>query len=229
MAKAARRILVVDDDAGVRIWLGHMLTEAGYEVILASSFDEGRRALAEQAPDLLVADVRLGTFNGLHLVAAGPPGLPSIILTGFADLVLEAEALRLGANYLTKPISTDVLLTLIKEKLASADKKVSHGSTRRWDRKRVPPDVSAHVGEAVARLVDVSYGGVRFEIELDEAPPPSFNIQVSSPSVSVDVDLVWESQADGRHWTCGAAVSSRNAAAMHQWVTLVDTLPSLAS
>ena len=113
------RILIVDDHDATRRGLQELLAQAGYVVLSASTFDEGKRLLDEQAPDLLIADVRLGDFNGLQLVI-GAAALPSIIVTGFPDPVLEAEALRLGAHFLTKPIAPHQLLALIETTFVSA-------------------------------------------------------------------------------------------------------------
>jgi DNA-binding response OmpR family regulator len=220
------RILIVEDHEATRRGLQELLTNAGYVVLSASTFAEGRRALAEQAPDLLIADLRLGEYNGLQLVATAPLALPSIIVTGFPDPVLEAQALKLGAHFITKPIAVEPLLTLINSTIVSARQRQSRGSTRRWDRKPVAGRVSAQVENAQARIVDVSYGGVKFEIERDRSLPPSFRITVASPPLSVDVDLVWETLSGDRHWVCGAAISSANAAAVHEWATLVDGFPS---
>jgi len=216
------KILIVEDHEATLQGLRALLTNAGYVVLSASTFAEGRRSLAEQTPDLLIADLRLGEYNGLQLVAAAPLAIPSIIVTGYPDLVLEAEALKLGARYITKPIAVEALLTLIEETIVSARQRQSRGSTRRWDRKPVAGKVSAQVEHAQARIVDVSYGGVKLEVERDQSLPPSFTITVASPALSIDVDLVWETRSGERHWVCGAAISSGNAAAVLDWATLVD-------
>jgi DNA-binding response OmpR family regulator len=224
MVRIPSRILVVEDHDATREGLRTLLTNAGYVVLSASTFAEGRQSLAEQAPDLLIADLRLGEYNGLQLVAAAPLAVPSIIVTGFPDSVLEAEALKLGARYITKPVAADALLTLIEETIVSARQRQSRGSMRRWDRKPVVGKVSAQVDHAQARIVDASYGGVKFEIERDQSLPPSFRITVASPALSIDVDLVWETRSGDRRWVCGAAISSGNAAAVQEWATLVDGL-----
>jgi CheY-like chemotaxis protein len=220
-----RKILIVDDHDATRRGLQQFLANAGYLVLSAGTFDEGRRLLNEQAPDLLIADVRLGDFNGLQLVASDP-ALPSIIVTGFPDPVLQAEALRLGAHYLTKPIAPNKLLELIDEKFVGVARRQSYDSKRRWDRKHVSAELSAQVEDAFARIVDISYGGLRFEIERQQPLPPSFSVIVANPGVSIDVALVWETRSGDRHWVCGAAVSSGNAAALHNWAALVDTVPA---
>ncbi|MQA31304.1 MAG: response regulator [Luteitalea sp.] len=116
-----RRILIVDDDQATRSGLKRFFERATYEVIAVSTFADGRIALAESAPDILIADVRLGEFNGLHLIVTNPRPIPTIIVTGFADPVLEADARHLGAEYLLKPVSPAALMDLVKQKLGDAD------------------------------------------------------------------------------------------------------------
>jgi DNA-binding response OmpR family regulator len=114
------RILIVDDDIGYLMVTKDVLERGGHQVLLASTFEEGRRALRDDTPDLLIADVRLGAFNGLQLIAMGPTRIPSIVISGFDDSVLQAEARAFGADYLVKPVPSASLLGLIKQKLANA-------------------------------------------------------------------------------------------------------------
>jgi two-component system KDP operon response regulator KdpE len=112
-------ILLVEDHEATRLGLAALLTSAGYVVLSAGTFAEGRRLLTEHTPDMLIADLRLGEYNGLQLIAAAPVAVPSIVVTGFPDPVLEAAALKLGARYVTKPIVIESLLSLIEERIVS--------------------------------------------------------------------------------------------------------------
>ena len=112
------KVLVVEDDAATRGGLETLLRQAGYDVVVADSVPQGRKALENEAPDLLITDVRLGEFNGLQLLATSKRPIPSIVATAFADPALEIEAARLGAHYLLKPISPPVLLTLVEQLLS---------------------------------------------------------------------------------------------------------------
>lgn len=216
------RVLIVDDDDGARTGLKELLDGAGYETLVAGTFQDGRRALHNDAPDLLIADVRLGAFNGLQLVAAAPRRIPTIVVTGFADPVLEAEARSFGADFLVKPVSPSALLTLIEQKLAQLERTAS-STVRRWPRKPIQTSLTAQIANLSARILDISYGGLRFEIESgpEEAMPASFNVSVT-PDLAVPVDLVWTSRTGVRSWLCGAAVSSANQAAARAWCGLVD-------
>jgi two-component system cell cycle response regulator DivK len=230
----APRVLIVEDNDATRTGLNELLTRAGYAAQAVRSFEDGIRALREDPPDLLLADVRLGPYNGLQLLVTGPKRVPTIIMTGYPDPVLEADARHLGAQFILKPVSPAALLALVEKQLASrpaADLSGLtapdlSGPTRRWARKQVPGDLAARVANAAARIVDVSYGGLRFTLprEADNDLPPSFNVVLPSSDLSVQVDLVWSSRGSDGAWLCGAALSNDNQADSRAWCGLVDTL-----
>jgi DNA-binding response OmpR family regulator len=112
------RILIVDDDQAYLAGMKELLEDAGYEVFLAGSFEDGKLVLRDHRPDLLIVDVRLGAFNGLQLLSTAQVHIPAIVVTGFDDTVLRADANVFGASYLVKPISPAALLALIDRKLA---------------------------------------------------------------------------------------------------------------
>jgi DNA-binding response OmpR family regulator len=75
------------------------LTDSGLDVTVVTSFAEGRERLRSH-PDLLISEVRLGAYNGLHLaLRAQSDGIPAI-LVGEGDQVLEREAAKMGAAYI---------------------------------------------------------------------------------------------------------------------------------
>lgn len=116
----SKRILVVDDHALYLAGLGELLIGAGYEVTLANTFEAAKHALDATLPDLLLVDVRLGAYNGLQLVSmtsSGPTRIPAIVVSGFDDPVLRADAAAFGARYMLKPISPPALLEWLAEML----------------------------------------------------------------------------------------------------------------
>ena len=211
-------ILVVDDHRVTRLGLAEMLGEAGYDVVTAETFQEARDILRDSPPDLLIADVRLGSFNGLQLVISGSSRIPAIVITGYADAVLEAEARRGGAEYLLKPFDPEQLLLLIRQKLGSSP--APYAVPRRWRRKPVA-GLTADVSGTTARIVDISYGGVRFEIRPSEEQtlPDSFPLRLSN--ISLQADLAWKTMLTTGMWVCGAAVWPEEGTA-RQWFGLVD-------
>ena len=215
----AATILVVDDDRGTRTGLAELLEGAGYETATLGTFEEAVRALRSTPPDLLIADVRLGPFNGLQLVISSPKPIPSIIITGFADPVLESDARRRGADYILKPVDPAALLRLVEEKLAT---RTGFAVPRRWERKPVIGGLPARIDDEQARILDVSYGGVRFEMagEALRTPPATFEMTLPTAELSVHATLVWKSLIAGRMWLCGAALT----ASPPEWNGLVDAL-----
>lgn len=117
------KILLVDDDPATMSGLVALLQNAGYDVIAVSTMQDARRALVRLAPDLLITDVRLGAHNGLNLLVVRPQPIPAIVITGFDDPVLEADARRMGAEFLVKPIAPARLVRLIERMLSREDDK----------------------------------------------------------------------------------------------------------
>ena len=113
------KILIIDDMPELLKGFGMILEDAGYEVVTASTYEEGKQQANESHPDLLLVDIRLGEYNGLQLVAREHAGQhrPVIVMSGHPDPYLEEEARRLGAEYVAKPVAPGELLALIKKAL----------------------------------------------------------------------------------------------------------------
>jgi FixJ family two-component response regulator len=221
----ALKILVVDDDLATRNGLKELLQRAHYDVIAVGTFAEGRSALIESNPDLLIVDVRLGEFNGLQLAAIRPRAIPVIVLTGFPDSVLAIEARNLGAEYVLKPIPPAEFMTLVWRKLGSRQQ-FRATTARRWERKTVTRELGARINNRPARILDVSYGGLRLASDraVDRSVPSSFTLEVPSSGLSVPIDVVWTTQA-GETWVFGASVTSHEDATSQAWQGFVDAIP----
>jgi CheY-like chemotaxis protein len=216
------KILVVDDDRDTQEMVSILLTDAGYETITVGTLQAAITALEENKPDLLITDVRLHGYNGLHLIATAPTPIPAIVVTGFRDRGIEAEARRMGAEYLVKPIAPLGLLLAVREKLGGIPLTSRTAAPRRWDRKPLSPTIVAEAGGAPLRIVDVSHGGLRFEIERvpGQFLPLSFHLAMPGKDLQIGVDVVWKERQDGLRWICGAAVSDNRP----RWRELVDSL-----
>ena len=110
------KVLVVDDDSATRSGLFDLLTWAGYACTAVESFHEADHIARTDPPDLLITDIRLSGYNGLQLVFRFPD-LPAIVITGYADPVLERDAGQAGATYIRKPLNVNELLDVVREKL----------------------------------------------------------------------------------------------------------------
>lgn len=106
-------LVIVDDEPGVLRPLTRYLSEHGYEVSAFDDFEAARQAIGALRPDVVVTDVRLGAFNGLQLAMIARevrPDAQVLVMSGFDDPVLKAEAQRLGAAYLVKPVAGRTLV-----------------------------------------------------------------------------------------------------------------------
>jgi two-component system response regulator AtoC len=113
------KILIIDDDAGLRKSLSLILGDAGYEVLQAEDGESGLAVAAEQKPDLILCDVRMPKLDGLgFLERYGETDGDALILvmTAYGSLDMAVEAMKRGAyDYLPKPFGADeVLLTVRK-------------------------------------------------------------------------------------------------------------------
>jgi len=117
-----RCVLVVDSDPSDLSSTVSLLEGAGYRVATASAFDEAKQLLATESPDLLITGLRLGPYNGLHLILrsrADHPEMAAIVMTHFSDPVLEAEAQRQQAGFLLRPVGDREFLDAITRSLAA--------------------------------------------------------------------------------------------------------------
>ena len=112
--KKAGRVLVLDDDNTTREAMSEWLDNAGYACTAAASFDEASALLRSGQVDLLITDIRLGDHNGIHLVYRHAGEILAIVITGFDDPALAAEARALGAIYLVKPVDLKTLLAHVR-------------------------------------------------------------------------------------------------------------------
>ncbi len=111
-------VLLVDDDPATLRGLVALFGEAGFQCTAVDSFESARRCLRESTLDVIVTDVRLGAHNGLQLVLNRPPTVAAVVISGFDDPVLRAEAQRAGATYRTKPVDPRELVQVVRDAVA---------------------------------------------------------------------------------------------------------------
>jgi two-component system nitrogen regulation response regulator GlnG len=109
------RILIVDDDHGIRWILSRVLTEEGYDVSMASSLQEAYDIQARQTISMVFLDIHLPDGSGLEAVREGRFSAPVVLLTAETTLDKAAEAYRSGAfDYLPKPFDLDEVRALAR-------------------------------------------------------------------------------------------------------------------
>ena len=108
------RILVIDDEEGIRFTLEKFLVKEGYGVETAGEYGEAIQKVGQADFDLIFADIILGGMTGIDLLRdiRGRGILcPVIMITGYPNVETATEAIRLGAfDYIPKPIQKETLL-----------------------------------------------------------------------------------------------------------------------
>jgi DNA-binding response OmpR family regulator len=222
------RVLIVDQVAASRAAIERLLSDAGHFVTSVSGFSEAKQRLVLTTPDILVTTLKLGAYNGIQLVLRGRANggtMPAIVIHDVHDPVLEREATNAGAVYLTLPLDNPSFEALVERLLTSAPPNTTSTVPRKWPRKQA--GVAVAVSGDEARVVDVSYGGLRFEMSNapDEALWRVGNVDI--PNVGpVPIHPVWARGSDhgpGRWW-CGAEVDAADESTADAWRRFVDSL-----
>ena len=113
------KVLVIDDDAGLRRSLSLILGDAGYEVLQAEDGESGLAAAFELRPDLILCDVRMPKMDGLRFLeryheSSGDALV--LVMTAYGSLDLAVEAMKRGAyDYLPKPFGADEALLVVRK------------------------------------------------------------------------------------------------------------------
>lgn len=117
-------ILIIDDDADLRAGLAETIGDLGHRAIEAESGAAGLAALATQAVDAVLLDLRMPGLDGIEVlrrIRARPTPPPVVVLTAVPTAANTIEAMRLGAfDHIAKPIGRAALADLIGRMLATA-------------------------------------------------------------------------------------------------------------
>ena len=113
------KILIIDDDSGLRKSLSLILTDAGYDVVQAEDGEVGLATAREQRPDIILCDVRMPKLGGLEFLDAyreeGGEAL-ILVMTAYGGLDLALEAMKKGAyDYIPKPFGSDDVLLIVRK------------------------------------------------------------------------------------------------------------------
>jgi DNA-binding NtrC family response regulator len=113
-ASSPVKVLVVDDEAGMRKSLAIMLRRDGYAVTEAAGGKEALEQLGREVFDLVVADLNMEDLSGLEVlrhIRQSSPDLEVILMTGYGTIEAAVEAMKLGAfDFITKPFQSEEIL-----------------------------------------------------------------------------------------------------------------------
>ncbi len=219
-------ILIVDADPSALAATARLVFDAGYHVVTAASFEDACTKLAYLKPDALIADIQLGPYNGLHLVfraRVAHPAIVAFVTHGVADRVLAADADAAGVVYLVKPLTSSGLLPLLRERLAGRPE-ATFSDLRQWPRKVTYRRWGANVGWGNAKVIDISYGGLRLEI-IEGGEVPRFDadiVVVPDAGVALHTRCVWMKKLEAQKSWTGVAVDDQDPHAIEAWRRFVD-------
>ncbi len=152
-----RRILVVDDEAGMRAGLAEVLRRGGFAVELAVSAEDALVKLEQGGTDLLLTDLKLPGRSGLELLGElrrTDTETPAIVITAHGTIEDAVAAMKLGAiDFLTKPFSPTDLLHLATRALAE---RPAPGAAPRRTRETPVRRTIVSRGEAMLRVLEIA-------------------------------------------------------------------------
>jgi CheY-like chemotaxis protein len=119
----AKKILLVDDEAGLAELLRDLLEMDGYSVLIAHDGEEAIEKLKEYTPDAIISDIKMPRMNGFEMfrnIKASPAtaGIPVLFITGHRDMQVLEEARKLGVfGILEKPVDMEKIQRKLQELL----------------------------------------------------------------------------------------------------------------
>ena len=121
----ARRILIIDDEQGIRAALGQLLEFEGYEVKSVANAVDGIAEYQRFTPHLVFLDVKMAGIDGIEAlkkIKEFDPSAVVVMISGHATIQTAVEATQLGAyDILEKPLDTDRILVTLRNALQHLD------------------------------------------------------------------------------------------------------------
>lgn len=118
---ARNKVLLVEDDRGIRFGIRNFLAGRDYDVDEAETLKQGEDLFKQNRPDIAVLDYNLPDGNALEILPRlkeSDPSIPIVILTGHGSIDLAVRAIKEGADqFLTKPVQMQTLLVVIERLL----------------------------------------------------------------------------------------------------------------
>ena len=112
------RVLIVDDEKGMRDFLSIMLKKEGYAVVQADSAEQAAESIGRGESDLIITDISMPGPSGIEVLRqakAANPDTPVIMITAYASTESAVEALKLGAyDYIIKPFDVEELKIVVR-------------------------------------------------------------------------------------------------------------------
>jgi len=117
-----KKILVVDDQFGIRILLNEIFQKAGYQTFQAANGAQALALVKKEEPELVILDMKIPGMDGLEIlkrIKKDYENIKVIIMTAYGELDMIQEAMEVGAvTYFSKPFDIDELMETVRTQLA---------------------------------------------------------------------------------------------------------------
>ncbi|HSL23114.1 MAG TPA: response regulator [Vicinamibacterales bacterium] len=194
MARRERHVLVVEPDLLALHQIVTVLRRRDYVVATAITAPQASEWLAQWPIDVLVAPTQIFAARGVQFVVAERakyPELAAILIGSEQERTLEMDARRHGFAFLVRPFDPEELLMVVAEQLAGIRRR------QRWPRKHLGTYVPVRIAGQEARLRDVSYGGVGFELATDTGALPGYlNVHFVESRLELEGELIWSARGE---------------------------------
>lgn len=173
METTQQTILIVDDEASIRLTLGEVLRSKGYVVDAVADGDAALARVAAQPPALVLLDLRLPGMDGMEVLrelARRHPEIPVLVATAHGNVDTALDAMEIGAaGFLEKPFTPEHLRRVVARALS-----------REQQAAETAESYEQHLREGVAcleeRHLDAALGHARRALSLDPTRPEAFNL-----------------------------------------------------
>ena len=146
-----KKLLLVDDEEGIRKVLGISLSDSGYTVFTAENGEEALKTFRKETPPIVLTDIKMPGMDGIELlqkIKHENPDTEVIMISGHGDMDLAIESLKYQAiDFVTKPINDDILEIALNR----AHEKI----LMRQQLREYTENLEALVREKSAKLVEV--------------------------------------------------------------------------
>jgi two-component system response regulator HydG len=176
-----KKILIVDDEVNIGLLLSKFLSRNGFEVKTATSGSAAFEILAAESFNLVLCDFRLEDTDGreiLKKIKIQYPRTGVIIITGYSDIKLAVELIKMGAyDYITKPLYPDEILNTIKKAIDT-----QQALNEEMDKPKSPSDsprnreVNLEAGVQQEYVIGTSSPAKELIRQIDLVAPTSYSV-----------------------------------------------------
>ena len=170
------KLLIIDDERGIRNTLREILTDEGHEVEIAENGKQGLEMAQATAFDLIFSDIKMPEMDGLEVLKALKEGeeaidTPIVMISGHGDVETAVQALKLGAyDFLIKPLDLNRILITTKNALESKSLK--------QETKQLRKKISDHG----PRMIGKSAAIARVREIIEKVAPTEARVLITGPN-----------------------------------------------